>query len=173
MYVSLSLTGMAHGRLPGVKISVWRGRSLVRWSLLPFHAMCAVITFKMCRRKISQHSFLKHWNLLYDWWVCHIVAMYNNLHPLLCSISSEWRSGAGHAVLQCLVFKQGSLRWRNWFTEIGQTITVTGQIHSCLYYYQRSTSKHPVFFYCLEHTCMHTCTCTHIHLPPAIHNQTF
>ena len=58
-----------------------------------------------------------------------------------------------------------SIRWRKWFMETSQTITVTSQIHSRLYYYQSSTSNHHAPFPSRTHTQARTCVCacTHTH----------
>ena len=51
------------------------------------------------------------------------------------------------------IFETGltSIKQQKWFTETGCTITVTGQRHGHLYYYNSFASKHT----CLEHTHTH------------------
>ena len=52
--------------------------------------------------------------------------------------------GGIRPVVALCIFPTGvpAIRWPKWFTETGQTITVTGQIHGRLYYYKSSTSNH-------------------------------
>ena len=66
-----------------------------------------------------------------------------------------------------------AIRWRKWFTEIGQIITLTGQIHGRPYYYQSCTSKHKAFSppppkHARTHTHRRTRARAHTHTPSLI-----
>ena len=64
-----------------------------------------------------------------------------------------------------------SIRWRKWFMETSQTITVTSQIHCRPYYYQSSTSNHHAPFPSRTHTHMHAHVCAHAHTHTHAHTH--
>ena len=53
-------------------------------------------------------------------------------------------TGIENAVIRLDIFQISvtAIWWLKWFAETGQTVTVTGQIHSHLHYCQSCTNKH-------------------------------
>ena len=98
--------------------------------------------------------------------------------------NSRLRGVSSEALLCCDVFSDGawdifrtgltSISWRKWFTETGQTITVTGQIYGHLYYYQSSlSSPEHAHTHTHKHTCAHTHACMHVHTPTHTHTHAY
>ena len=71
-------------------------------------------------------------------------AVYDGQHHNVCHVGS-------HSVIALDIFQTGvtAIRWRKWFMETGQTITVTGQIHGFLCHYHTCACMHSVIF-CFE-----------------------
>ena len=108
------------------------------------------------------------------------VTSYDFLNKSLFCVHPSW---GANAVIALDIFPTGvtSIRWRKRFTETGQTIIVTGQIHGCLCYLTHThartrpppphihTHTHPrrktivyITWLCVcMHVCMHVCACMH------------
>ena len=64
-------------------------------------------------------------------------AVYGGLHHNVCNVGS-------HSAIVLDLFQTGItfIRWQKWFTETGQKITVTGQIHGSLCQYRTHACMH-------------------------------